>query len=347
MVVLDGRGIVRFVNPAAELLIGKTAELMLDTRIDIPLNAGSDVEMEIEKPDGTRSFVDILLMPTVWEGEQACIATLRDISRLKKIEEELRNSAEAAKEANDLKSAFLANMSHELRTPLNSIIGFSELIETESFGPVGHEVYGEYAGIVRRSGHHLLSLINDLLDLSKAEADAMELHEAEFNLAKLVRDCVSTLWPNARKGKIDIVEQVHDIRLYGDEQRFTQILLNLLSNAIKFTPEHGRITVSASVASSGKLMLRVCDTGVGISKSDLRAVFGQFVRGATDYVANREGTGLGLTICKTFVELHGGGIDIDSTVGKGTVVSIILPSERVLADVVDIRSRHSGRLLSA
>lgn len=338
MVVLDDNSVVRFVNPAGEKLFGQHACRMLDTKLPIPLEPGREAEMELYRPDGTAVCVDIRVMPTMWEGERAFLATVRDISRLKKVERELRSAAEEAKAASDLKSAFLANMSHELRTPLNSIIGFSELIETESLGPVGHEEYAEYAGIVRRSGHQLLALINDLLDLSKAESDAMELHETEFDLKALVRDCIATMLPDARKRQVSVNEHVMPVRISADQQRFRQILLNLLSNAIKFTPESGRVDVSASVAPSGKLLLRVADTGVGISQKDLTDVFGQFVRARTDYVAKQEGTGLGLAICKTFVELHGGGIDIDSVLGKGTIVSIMIPAERIVgADVVDIR----------
>ena len=348
MVVLDENNVVRFVNPAAEKLFGQHACRMLDTKLPIPLEPGREAEMEINRPNDTDICVDIRVMPTMWEGERAYLATLRDISRLKRVERELRSAAEEAKAASDLKSAFLANMSHELRTPLNSIIGFSELIETESFGPVGNEAYGEYAGIVRRSGHHLLALINDLLDLSKAESDAMELHETEFDLKALVQDCITTMLPDACKRRLSIEEHVMPVRLFADTQRFTQIMQNLLSNAIKFTPEGGRIDVSASVAASGKLLLRVTDTGVGISEKDLTDVFGQFVRARSDYVAKQEGTGLGLAICKTLVELHGGGIDIDSVLGKGTIVSIMIPAARIVgADVVDIRPPDEKTPLTA
>ena len=348
MVVLEENGFVRFVNPAAERLYGQHAGRILNTRLRLPLEPGQEAEMEICKPDGTATYVDIRVMPTMWEGVSAFLATLRDISRLKKVELELRSAAKEAKEASDLKSAFLANMSHELRTPLNSIIGFSELIESQSFGPVGHEIYGEYAGIVRRSGHRLLALINDLLDLSKAEADAMELHETQFDLRTLIRDCVTTLQPDAGKRYLIVNADVDPLQIFADEQRFTQIMLNLLSNAIKFTPEGGRIDVTSSIEPSGKLLIRVSDSGVGISGQDLSAVFGQFVRARTDYVAKQEGTGLGLAICKTFVELHGGGIDIDSTLGQGTMVSIMLPAERIVgANVIGIHPPEEKQLASA
>jgi two-component system cell cycle sensor histidine kinase PleC len=238
-----------------------------------------------------------------------------------------RERAEAASRA---KSEFLANMSHELRTPLNAIIGFSEMIQTNLFGANGIRNV-EYAGLIHQSGHHLLALINDILDLAKIEAGGWELHETEVDLRQLVARVVEVMTAKAEAGRLllvtDVAPSLQDLR--ADERALTQILLNLLSNAIKFTQPHGQVTVFAKTAPDGGVAFGVKDTGLGIAQDDLARVFQNFGQGRHDVVTVDKGTGLGLPIVKGLVEAHGGRIELTSRVGEGTCVTVTFPAERI------------------
>jgi signal transduction histidine kinase len=222
------------------------------------------------------------------------------------------------------KSEFLANMSHELRTPLNAIIGFSEVLSERMFGEL-NDKQDEYLKDIHASGQHLLSLINDILDLSKIEAGRMELELADFDLPMAIDNALTLVRERAsRRGvtlKSTIGERVGTIR--GDERKMKQVLLNLLSNAIKFTPDGGRVEVAA-VRDVGAVEVSVRDTGVGIAPGDLDAVFEEF-RQVGASAAKQEGTGLGLALCRKFVELHGGKIWVKSQVGKGSTFAFALP----------------------
>jgi signal transduction histidine kinase len=221
----------------------------------------------------------------------------------------------------------MANMSHELRTPLNAIIGFSEVLNERMFGEL-NEKQEEYLKDIHASGQHLLSLINDILDLSKIEAGRMELELTEFDLPAAVDSAVTLVRERAsRKGlavRIAVGEQVGMMR--GDERKIRQVLLNLLSNAIKFTPEGGRIEVGAAV-DNGAVEVSVRDTGVGIAPEDLEAVFEEF-RQVGASAAKQEGTGLGLALSRKFIELHGGTIRVTSEVGAGSTFTFRLPARK-------------------
>jgi signal transduction histidine kinase len=226
------------------------------------------------------------------------------------------------------KSEFLANMSHELRTPLNAIIGFSEVLQEQMFGELNPK-QTEYVQDIHASGLHLLSLINDILDLSKVEAGRMELELAPFSLPVALENALTLIRERAVRHEL-AVEQVVDGRvgeLVGDERKIRQILLNLLSNAVKFTPPGGRIVVAAAPA-DGMIEVSVTDTGIGIAASDQEAIFEEFRQVGTDYARKREGTGLGLSLAKRFVELHGGRIWVKSELGKGSAFTFTLPVRR-------------------
>lgn len=237
-----------------------------------------------------------------------------------------RYRAEAASRS---KSQFLANMSHELRTPLNAILGFSEIIASGTFASESSK-HIEYAELIHKSGHHLLGLINDILDLAKIEAGAFTLRESDVDIGRLIADETNLMMPKATAGRIVLQSSVSDAVpfVFADERALKQILLNLLSNAMKFTPEEGRVTVFAQVAAGAALCFGVEDTGVGIAPEDQAKVFEQFGQARHDVVTAEKGTGLGLPIVRGLVEAHGGRVTLESAVGQGTRVTVFLPNDR-------------------
>jgi signal transduction histidine kinase len=245
-------------------------------------------------------------------------------------EQHLRGAKEGAEAANRAKSEFLANMSHELRTPLNAVIGFSEMIKVEMFGPVG-ERYRGYAADIYNSGSHLLGLINEILDLSKLEAGQFELYEEDVDLTGTVEACLHLVEPQAQKSKIRISTALDPaVRLIrADDRRIRQILINLLSNAVKFTPDGGKIRVS-SFLKDGDLVIEVRDTGIGIAAENMAKVMTSFGQVESKVTRKYEGSGLGLPLAKHLVELHGGTLTIQSQVDVGTTVTVMLTSNRIV-----------------
>ena len=239
---------------------------------------------------------------------------------------ELSNARRAAKAANISKSQFLANMSHELRTPLNAILGFAEVIAKDILGPQGSANYRTYAADIFRSGSHLLSLINDLLDLSKIEADHMTLDIERLDTAAIVAETVHLVEGLAaeRGIEIDAIDIAGCPALHGDARQIKQVLLNLLSNAVKFTPDGGRVTLSAR-DSGEEAILRIDDTGIGMTAAELRKAMERFGQAEPSYSRSTPGTGLGLPLADGIVKLHGGSLTIDSSKGQGTSVIVRLP----------------------
>jgi PAS domain S-box-containing protein len=254
-----------------------------------------------------------------------------NITEQKRTERALRAAKEQAETANRTKSEFLANMSHELRTPLNAILGFSEIMRAEMFGPMGAQRYVDYAQDIYQSGSLLLELINDILDLSKIEAGRLELHDEIVNIGDLVDGALRFTQERARLNGITIDQAVDPglPLLRADRRLLTQILLNLLSNATKFTPSGGRISISAAIAETGDLDVRVADTGIGIARTDIDKVLQAFGQVESALSRKNGGTGLGLPLAKGLAELHGGRLDIDSDVGKGTTVTVSMPAQRL------------------
>jgi signal transduction histidine kinase len=238
---------------------------------------------------------------------------------------EIEEKSRQIETANRHKSEFLANMSHELRTPLNAIIGFSEVLGERLFGEL-NEKQAEYTDDILSSGRHLLSLINDILDLSKVEAGRMELELTHFDLPLAIDNALTLIRERATRHGIKLHHAV-DKRLgevVSDERKIKQILLNLLSNAVKFTAEGGRVDVDAALGKD-TVEISVSDSGIGIAPEDQETIFEEFRQVGADYSHKREGTGLGLTLTKKFVEMHGGRIWVESEVGKGSTFTFILP----------------------
>jgi len=227
--------------------------------------------------------------------------------------------------ANKHKSDFLANMSHELRTPLNAIIGFSEVLSERMFGEL-NDKQADYLKDIHESGKHLLSLINDILDLSKIEAGRMDLEISTFDLPSALSNAMVLVRERAQRHGIDLTLEVDkDLGAFrADERKFKQMVLNLLSNAVKFTPDGGRVSVAAKKDTT-RVEIAVKDTGIGIAPEDHAAVFEEFKQVGRDYTKKAEGTGLGLALTKRFVELHGGDIRLESALGTGSTFTISLP----------------------
>jgi signal transduction histidine kinase len=251
-------------------------------------------------------------------------------ANLNRMSDELGHLYRQLAAANQHKSEFLANMSHELRTPLNAIIGFSEVLYERMFGEL-NEKQAEYIQDILTSGRHLLSLINDILDLSKVEAGRMELDLSPFNLPAALENAVTLVKERAgRHGiSLDLTVDPDLGELIGDERKFKQIMLNLLSNAVKFTPDGGRVTVMTAPAdgtsdSPGLVEIAVSDTGIGIAPADRATIFEEF-RQVGGGAHQQEGTGLGLTLTRKFIELHGGRIWVTSELGKGSTFTFTLP----------------------
>jgi signal transduction histidine kinase len=272
----------------------------------------------VRKPPGSFAEKEINLLGTF--ADQAVIA-IENV----RLFNEIREKSRQLEIANKHKSEFLANMSHELRTPLNAIIGFSEVLQDKMFGELTEE-QAEFMGDIHESGKHLLSLINDILDLAKVEAGRMELSLGTFDVACAIDNAMTLIKERATRHGIKLSKDLApDLgELTADERKVKQILLNLLSNAVKFTPEGGSVKVIAGKAAGG-VEIAVSDTGVGIAPEDCEAVFEEFRQVGKDYTRKAEGTGLGLALTRRFVELHGGHITLESEPGKGSTFTVFLP----------------------
>ena len=350
MVVKDLDGRIRMVSRAVEEIWDRPAEELLGRRTsDISDTPGVPVAeaMDREVIETGRTVAREIYFPG-WQSEWAYAvkfpikdarghvvavgSVVLNIAEQKRVEQELMRAKEQAELANRAKSQFLANMSHELRTPLNAIIGFSEVIRDQMYGPVGSGRYLRYAADIRESGGHLLGIVNSILDMSKIEAGIFELNEGPCDVAELVEAAARMFEDRARQAGIALDQQVEPglPPLMADEGVCRQVLLNLLSNAVKFTATGGRVTLAADRAPEGGLRVRVVDTGIGIPPGDVDSVFDRFSQVENSYTRKYGGTGLGLHLTKKLVELHGGTIELASTEGAGTTVTVTLPPSRWL-----------------
>jgi signal transduction histidine kinase/HAMP domain-containing protein len=259
-------------------------------------------------------------------GDGALIFFLSDLTAIKEREENFRAAKQAAEAASSAKSRFLANMSHELRTPLNAIIGFSEMISGEIFGPIGNTRYSEYATDILRSGRHLLDIINSVLDLSRSEAGKLTLQEESVDLRYVLRDCARMLGDFCKTGGLELSSSEPPVPAFvaGEKAKLRQIFLNLLSNAVKFTEPGGRVNIALR-QTDADVTVEITDTGIGMSKDDIDVALTPFGQVDNRLARRYEGTGLGLPLTKTLVDLHGGTLEIESQPQIGTVVRVRFP----------------------
>jgi cell cycle sensor histidine kinase DivJ len=365
-------GAVEFISPAAEAMLGAPGARLtghgLFDRVHVAdrpayLTALSDAtrgsEQRVEfrlRRDAVRGqnisadfiWVEMRCRPLEQDSpETDVVAVMRDVTDRKVQEQALELARTAAEQADASKTRFLATMSHELRTPLNAIIGFSEMIVHEEAMMIDAARRKEYAQLINDSGQHLLSVVNGILDMSKMESGTFEIAPELFAPRAALVNCCNLLALKARECGIDLVTRAPDDlpQMTGDPRAFKQIVLNLVSNAIKFTERGGMVTAFASVEGS-RLVLRVVDTGVGISVEDLKRIGDPFFQAGKTYQRRQEGTGLGLSIVKSLVAMHGGEMNVQSKVGEGTTVAVALPL-RFLPPVVSEPASNVATLTPA
>ncbi|TBY86424.1 ATP-binding protein [Rhizobium leguminosarum] len=289
---------------------------------------------EVIGREAAGGFVPLFMTMGQLTSSNGYCAVIRDITQWKRTEDELRNAKGAAETANAHKTDFLARVSHEIRTPLNAIIGFSDMMAGERFGPIGHPRYIEYANDIGRSGRHVLDIVNDLLDISKIEAGEMDLDFAAVGLNEAVSEAVALVQPQANGQRVIIRTALsHAVpEVVADLRSIKQIALNILSNAIRFTPSGGQIVVSTSYEANGSVVLRVRDTGIGMTRSELDQAMKPFRQVSSTQSRHRgDGTGLGLPLTKAMVDANRATFSINSAPNEGTLVEITFPSQRVLA----------------
>ena len=357
VVILDGQGRIVSINRSAEALfgyeqreiIGKDLLLLfapeshraafdyLDSLrsngVASLLNDGREVIGRVRQGGAVPLFMTIGRLGSERTGEETkrFCAVLRDVTSFKKAESELTAAKRQAEEASSQKSDFLAKISHEVRTPLNAIIGFAEVMMEERFGPMGNERYRSYARDIHTSGEHVISLVNDLLDLSKIEAGKLDLSFSSVNLNEVVQQSVSLMQPQASRDRIIIRMALAGNlpNVVADGRSMRQIVLNLLSNSIKFTQAGGQAIISTTMSERGEAVLRVRDTGVGMTERELAVAMEPFRQVASTTLG---GTGLGLPLTKALVEANRAAFTIQSTKNSGTLVEVTFPSTRVLAE---------------
>jgi len=348
VVAIDADGVVTFNNSEAAQLLGWEPDQLAGRSFAVAIKGGEALAGDLMKRDrvarngetfhrrdGSVLPVDYVCAP-LQHGHAltGAVVTFRGVTERLRNERELLAAKDRAERATQAKSEFLAKMSHELRTPLSAIMGFSDLMLGELFGPIGNERYREYVGDIRQSSEHLQAIIDDVLDLSRIESGHLKLVEKPVDVAVAVEEALVMARTAASRCAVAVSNNVPGNlpRVRADDRRLRQVLLNLLSNAVKFTSEGGRVDITAEITGDGALILRVTDTGIGIPPEDLPNITQVFVQGNLAVARNHAGAGLGLPLAKHLVELHGGQLTIDSAVQIGTTVTVWLPPSRLVTE---------------
>jgi len=293
-------------------------------------------EAEGYRKDGKKIW--ILQNARVVRGEKGGVdyyeGSVWDVTERKEAEAAMSYARVQAEISSRTRMEFLANMSHELRTPLNAVIGFSEIIKDEVMGPLEIKVYKEYAQDIYDSGNYLLKIISEILEVSKIETGNRELNVSNFKLIKAVKACMTIMTSRIDQAGVDLkIELPEDLpELLAEELGFKQIMLNLIGNAIKFTPQGGKVSVTAAVQPTGEMHIDIIDNGIGMSPDEIKKALQPFGKVDTTFSGMKAGTGLGLTIVESLVKLHGGELKLISQKGAGTTARVIMPASRVLMD---------------
>jgi PAS domain S-box-containing protein len=332
-----GRALTDLLTPDTQKTFRDYLAALTDSGLAAVFNDGREVSANVGPGKHLPLFLTISRINVEAkesEARPAFCAVVRDITQWKQTEAELRGAKEKAEETSRQKSEFLARISHELRTPLNAILGFSEVMRLERFGKLQNEKYRDYVSDIHASGAHLLSLINDLLDLSKVEAGKLELTFISVNLAEITEHAMRLLSERAQQLRVSLKRNFPPNlpNVVADLRSMRQIMINLLSNSIKFTDPGGQVMVSARLTKVGELVLRVKDTGIGMNEEQLKEALEPFRQVTSSTRPEREGTGLGLPLTKALVEANRASFSISSAPGRGTAVDITYPTTRVLAD---------------
>jgi PAS domain S-box-containing protein len=348
IVVVDSQGAIRSLNRAAQALFGLASDeaagkefsflFAPESRLAVMDGLARCKQHGTGPRDGWEvvgrpvngAVLPLFITMGQLPGSKYC-AVLRDQTLSRKVERELREARQQAEHANQLKSDFLARVSHEIRTPLNAILGFAEVMVEERFGPIGNERYKDYLKDIHASGAHLMSLVNDLLDLSKIEAGKMELTFTDVDANKVVAESIALMQPQASRERVIIRMALASRlpRIVADERSLRQIVLNLLSNAVKFNEPGGQVIVSSAVGEAGQAIVRIRDTGIGMSESDVEIALEPFRQLPTS--RKTSGTGLGLPLTKALIEANRASFSIKSRKNEGTLVEIAFPPAQILA----------------
>ncbi|MGD9537467.1 MAG: ATP-binding protein [Alphaproteobacteria bacterium] len=358
IIVTDADGRIRVFNVGAAAIFGYAPGEVVGKRLDMLIPARlraahpSHFEAfrrarEASRPMGQRSGIaglrksgeefpaEASIGKISADGETLFAAILRDVSERKQIEQALVEARQSAELANQAKSRFLANMSHEFRTPLNAVIGFAEMLLRELHGPLGDPRYREYAHDIYDSGRRMLDLVSNVLDMAMARAGQLRLNEETLDLAAILGDSMAQQGEAARLHDVALAAEIDKAALPGiraDRAMLARILGHLLSNAIKFTPRGGQVRLRAWANPDSGIVIQVTDTGIGIAVADIPRVLSQFEQVDAGLDRRYEGSGIGLPLAKSLVELHGGYMDIQSRVGGGTSVTVRLPAQRIVPE---------------
>lgn len=311
---------------------------LLVSQVNLSFDAVRELLGNLRATNKALSSSEETLRKRSWELEQ-------EVERTKKTSLELIVTKEQAEAANRAKSVFLANVSHELRTPLNAIIGFTSIMDEEMFGPIGHDKYRGYLTDILSSGEHLSAILGEVLDLAKIEAGQFELEEENVDMVRLIEESQALVHgQSSQKGLRVVLDVQKDLpNLHGDRLRLKQSVLNLLSNAVKFTPEGaGNVHLAARMTDKGEMMIEVSDKGIGIPEEDQELIFSPFMRAASALSRSHEGTGLGLSLVKVFIDMHEGYIELESTVDVGTTFTLYLPTSRIVAEEAAVEQAGSS-----